>query len=271
MQSTSSVNSPSPGLMKEDACSRSQWHQTATTKYTQLVFDGSCNLSSRHFPHDVTREELSAFLMKKATRDMFFSIGGTRTVVEHEMTTSIRSMWIDITNKYYPSSASRLLPLDDDSIVSCDTTIQFPGLTVKTTALNGIKLNRYDDHSKFPSYTVLGIAERQQAAGTKPFVWLFNTITGSSSKEKDRFYPATTRALSYISVIEHDKGQYSLQFDVDLKVAANVPCALLRFLPFSKDKVEEKGSKAVLRTLSKDIQVALDHVRETFLKERAET
>lgn len=232
---------------------------------TELVFDGSCNLVSDPLPTNITREQLANFMRQEKTRDLFFSAGGTRPVETYEMTSNIRTMWEEIALGYFQSPS--LLPQEDDLVISCDSIIQFPGVLLTTTALNGIKI-RDDDQNGFPVYTVVGFAERQRVEGARPIVWLFNQLTGLHKKEKGKFYPTSARAFGEISIVNKDD-RFAFQFNVNLKVVTNVPEVLVRLLPTSKESMEEQGSKAVANALSKDLKATLSHVQESFLKEQS--
>jgi hypothetical protein len=231
----------------------------------ELVFDGSCTLVSDPLPANVTSEQLAKFMRQERTRALFFSAGGTRPVENYEMTSNLRTMWEEIAIDYF--QAPSLLPHENDSIISCDSIIQFPGVLLTTTALNGIKIQD-DKQSGFPIYTVVGFAERQRVEGTRPVVWLFNQLTGLDKKEKGAFYPTSARACSEISII--DKGEsFAFQFNVNLKVVTKVPKVLVRLLPTSKEHVEEQGSIAVANALSKDLKATLVHVQASFLREHS--
>jgi hypothetical protein len=273
-----------------------------------LILDGSCRIVSEPMPSDVTKRELATFLQQPNVRDLFFSAGGTRPVQQYQMTRDVETLWRHVVQcKYFTcppplssssiSSRSLLLPQPGDAVMSFDSVVRMFGLTITTTALNGIKaFHRHshshrhdkDDDSSPIYYMAVGVAERQDVLGSQPMVWLYHQVTGLHKKTTGVFYPTPARACSKISITtttscttrgndshgqdgDVDKRLLALEYDVQLKIIVHVPHVLVRLLPASKATMERQGSAAIVKALSKDIEMTLGRVRQQFLLQRRRT
>jgi hypothetical protein len=279
--------------------------------FDTLVLDGSCRIVSEPMPCDVTQRELVTFLQRSGVRDLFFSAGGTRPVTAYQITPDVETMWRNVVQcKYFTcppplstsksSSSSSLLPKPgDETLMSFDSVVHMFGLTITTTALNGIKTFRphhhhhshHGDNESPIYYMAVGVAERQTVVGPRPMVWLYQQVTGLHKKKAGVFYPTPARACSKISITHtacitdssngsHDDDDndnqssprlWALEYNVHLKIIMHVPHVLVRLLPASKTSLERQASAAIVQGLSKDIEATLGRVRQAFLQQRQQS
>jgi hypothetical protein len=259
----------SPAQLSFQSTGRRVPQQRTDLRAVELVFDGDCLLVSDPLPRDVSKEELIEFLHKKESRNYFFSAGGTRVVDELEMTPEFKSMWQDEYAKLNNKAQEFMMPNDegDSSVIGCEAKINFPGLLLTSTTISGVRKFQGKNDGDFPEYQVLGIAEQQRVEGPAPVVWLYSQLTGLNKKEKGKFYPPSAAARSTISVVEKEGG-YAFSFDVKLKIVTQVPTVLIKILPTSIEKMEEQGGAAVSKTVAKDMEASITHVRKIFLAGR---
>lgn len=165
-------------------------------------------------------------------------------------------------------------------LVATPSTLQFPGLKVETTILNGIQLFTEpadaDDSTiaALPIYKGILLAERRKVSGTPAAVWLFHKMMGKSSSEStsdvndNDFRPSSScKAVSTISLVAATPdGHYCVQTDSHVQVNFEFPILLKRVIPISMQKMQEVGSAAVQKAVSADIRAALNHTAAAYLE-----
>jgi hypothetical protein len=156
------------------------------------------------------------------------------------------------------------MPNENDVAVATNTDAQFPGFTMVTTVLNGCK--RLEDSNGMPVYEFCLIGDRKRIVGSPPVVWLVRKLTGHSKKdESDTFQLSETKATSTISIVNHGKSSCAFQLDLQFKTTVKFPKMLLRLLPASKSKVEERGTQSVTKAILKDAGGAVQAVRDNWV------
>jgi len=201
------------------------------------------------------------FFRKKTTRDFMVSIGGTRQVEELPITAELKDAWKESCDRFH--SANFPNDTDDESVVSALSEAQFPGMKLQTSVLNGIKKIAMEDGTQ--GYETHLLAQKQEAYGPPPLVWIFNKLTGNADKEKGKFYPSSGKSISRVSVLEKEGGCV-FHWDCKLHIKVEFPAVLVRILPVKKEKMEEQGSAAIQKAVEKDIRGGVDATRELFLK-----
>lgn len=233
----------------------------------QLVFKGDYVATTAKLPDDTTKQEIADFFAKPANRNIFLSAGGKRSFSTLEMTTQFKDYWRDICVHFN----SKSLPDDKDTLLAVDAEVKFPGMKLVTTTVNGIKELYTDDADPMlRGMEALMVAERSEAQGATPVVWLFNKLTGNDKREKDAFYPPKqTKARSIVTVQElADDSSLALTFKLQMQVTVEFPSVLIKILPTSKEKMEEQGSSSSLKAVSKDVDSAMEAAYNRFMKER---
>jgi hypothetical protein len=214
------------------------------------------------------RSDLAEFLRQKDARDRLASAGGRKTSQEHALTPDLRRLWINSCNECYGDAS--LPDPDRDAVVSCESVVRFPGLQLTSTVYVGAKL-RCD--AGMPEHEFVLIAEQQRLEGPPPMVWMYRKLTGMTDHAADSSNDGTTpqpskgHSKSRVSVVELDDGQsLALSLDTNLQIRVDFPSFLIRVLPASKERMEEQGSAAVLRAVSKDVVDAGNSTWDAFLR-----
>ena len=113
-------------------------------------------------------------------------------------------------------------------------------------------------------------AEKLEPKGVAPVVWIFNELTGNNERKTGAFYPPRqTKARSLVRVEDTIDGSLVLRFDLILRVTIEFPAVLVKILPSSKEKMEEQGSTSILKTVSKDIEMAMQVAYDAFIEQFA--
>ena len=269
-----------PGVAIQQQQKRASSHHTswALKDTVTLVFDGDYCGMSDPLPVGTTNEEAVAFLVKDSTRDLFFSVGGTRPIELLDMTPEFVDMWQNVTD-YFNCDRK---PTMDDILISANTTINFPGMKLITTSASGIFVME-NPQTALPEYQAFLVAEQQTSKGLKPVVWLFNQLTGNANREKGKFFPSSGKAMSTVSVVEQestnnndntaldDENLLSISFNVQFKVFVQFPATLMKLFPMSKEKTEEQGGKSIKKTISTEVDMALEAARMAFVESTTTT
>lgn len=210
-------------------------------------------------PLPTTREEAADFLRLEEARNLVVSAGGKRPIKVEEPTPNLKELWTQACERFYG-------PLyyyeDGDMVIAAESIINFPGLQLVTTTCNGWK---YSEEDGMPVHEFMSIAEKREARGPGPLVWLFNQLTGADKKDSGDYIASAAFAKSKIMVDEKE-GECVYNFGLELKIFVEFPRALVRILPTSKEKMEEQGSAAVLKAVQKDVIESMVAVREALIK-----
>lgn len=183
------------------------------------------------------------------------------------MTEQFKGYWEDICKHFHSDS----LPSDNDKLIAVATEVKFPGLKLVTTSVSGVKeLYSDDDDGRYlKGLEILLVAEKSEPKGAAPIVWLFNKLTANNDREKGVFYPPKqSKARSLICAEPLEDGSLTLSFTLDMQVTIEFPSVLMKILPSSKEKMEQQGSASILKTVSKDIDMAMLVAYEKFVEER---
>ena len=240
----------------------------------KLVFRGDYSTQSDPLPPDTTLDDVSRFLAGEKNRDIFLSAGGTRSTRKLELTHTFEKYWHDACT-HFSSSA---LPHngDNDTIIAVDTQVKFPGVTLVTATVSGIKERWSEPATQHPKqqqrrlegYEILLIAERSKVRGVPAVVWLFNKLTGYDKREKEAYYPPKqTKARSIIGSKVLTDGSLALTFELDLQVTIEFPALFLKILPASIEKMEAQGSRSILQSVGPDIEKAMKVAYDSFIEQ----
>lgn len=248
---------------------------THAAKIEHLIFRADCQLTSDPFPV-VSPCEFEAFWSKDSTRNLLLSAGGRRKCRSIEPCAHTSDLWVqachekyglDLLPREYPADTD--YP-DDESIMATDTDVKFPGFQIHNTVLNGCKLHMDEDGR--PSYTFCLIGDHKAIQGNPSVTWLVRKLTGMSSlpesNNKIRFEASETVAKTQVRIIPVEGDEMKLQINVQFATHIRFPKALLRILPSSKENVEQKGSRSIIKVVEKDAKDALNAVREAWMSVR---
>ena len=250
-----------------DASRKDADAKSSSTESSTLTFKGDCTFTSEPCP--VTkRGELIHFFNQHETMKLLLSAGGKRPCQTIPITSEIRQLWKQSQSRHkYNNDGGDLL-----CVMATDTDAQFPGFKLITTVLNGCK-RRYDPRTGLPIYEFCMIGDRKRIVGSPPVVWLVRKLTGLSKDDdttNQKFQLSETRAKSVISMIEQQSKSsnscYAFQLDVEFTTSVKFPKLLLKMLPASKSKVEERGTQSVQKAIMKDASSAVEVVREIWIK-----
>jgi hypothetical protein len=231
-------------------------HHAASRK-SSLEFIGDMVETSDPLDN-VSRENAVRFLQSNRFLELLLSGGGKRAVTAVERTPELEEMW----QNAYDNLEMKCQPQEIDSLLATDTVIQFPGLKLTNTVVNGVKKFEKED-----CVECILVAEKRTPSGAPPLVWMFNQLTGGSAQAN--FTPPQGHALSQMSVVEKGEGELAYETDVKITIVINIPAAVIRLLPASHEKMEAQGSEAIKNSVAKDVMPALAAVRKACMEEMA--
>jgi hypothetical protein len=238
-----------------------------------IVFACDLTFTCDPLPDNIKVEDMAEFLKGEECRRLLLSAGGTRAVEKLQVTPDLQGMWTEACDGFFFSNSSSLsLPKEPDEFMSTDAVIPFPGITLTNTVVNGI--TRMEDEKEkggLPKYLFVLVGEKKSVEGPKPLVWLFNKMTGVDDNKNDEdadtgcYSKPKGYAVTYSSIINNKDGALAFNVDVRLQIVIEFPRYVMRLLPASKEKMEQQGSNACARAVSKDVELAVRKVREAFL------
>ncbi len=206
---------------------------------------------------NVTIDELRNFLSTTTCRDCFLSAGGKTQCNEEPISTELQQLWEAGCESYY---GPEMLPNSGDALVKSESTVQFPGLKMVNVVYSGVKARSKDN---LPYLSIILVAERKRVFGAPPIVWLFNKMTGHSKEKEDVLLSPSARVQSVVSVVDNELGP-CFRFDCNAEIIVEFPKAVMKFIPASKDKIEEQGTEAVKKSIEKDIRYALECINDVY-------
>jgi hypothetical protein len=229
-----------------------------TTNDSTLVFRADYVYESDTAPL-VSPERMLNFFRDAKNRDCLCTAGGQKEAQTIDTTDELLEKWKD-----RASTLGAVEPDSSDVIINVQTgRIHFPGLTVDTTSVIGSKLIVPAESSSFPNYEFILIQDKRKVDGLRPIVWTFNRLMALSKKEgRDTTPLSLTRVFALPS---EDGKDVTFKTETFLEVRVSFPAFLLKILPTSKEKTEAQGGEAVKKVLKKDIKVAVDKFRESWV------
>lgn len=244
-------------LASENASRKGAAPESSTDDEGTLTFAGKLCSSTKPLP-SCTPEKILQFLQTPENRNMLLTSGGEKPVEELELTPKLLSEWkiaCDTVGATYPNS--------DDIILSVKTPgIQFPGLKITSIAKIGTKfILESEPYNSYYEFT--GVASEDIAEGLKPAVWIYNQLTGAGKKdEKSR---TSFSSLSRFSCVKMGDDTVVFKSDVSLSVGIKFPAILLKIIP-NKEKAEENGGQAIVKTIETGMTKAMSGIEEAYQK-----
>lgn len=250
------------------------------TETAKLVFNADCSLLSEPCTAP-SRESLVSFFQKPETAQLLMTAGGKRAARTVPASPAILELWEGACAAHNYGTECR--PREGDVARTTQVEAHFPGFTVRTTVLVGTRVGR-DEKTGLPLFETCLIGDRKQTTG--PLAWLFHKLTNhrtaqhqQQQQQDETFQPSETKTKSRISIVESqpDAGGssdnssqriYQFKFDSEFETRVEFPRWILRLLPASKQRVEERGAKIMRRIVSSDGVSAIAAVRDAFLAEQ---
>jgi hypothetical protein len=236
-----------------------------------LVFTGDFAHLSDPIPKS-RRSELAAFLRRDEAKHLLLSVGGKRPATRRELSKELLDLWVESCSDDGGYGDASLPDPDVDEVISSESIVNFPGLKMTSVIYSGTKLRTTggDTSDSLPSHEFVMVAEQQRVEGPPPMVWLYRKLTGNDKSSERGPKLSKGRARSRVSIVETDDGtSLALSFATELQIRVDFPRFLVKALPTTKEKMEEQGSAAVLKTVSQDIKDAVAATREAFLNQLA--
>jgi hypothetical protein len=234
-----------------------------------LVFTGDFVHLSEPIPKS-RRSELAAFMRRDEARNLLLSVGGKRPATKRELSKDLLDLWVESCSDDDGYGESSLPDPDVDEVISSESVVNFPGLKLTSVIYSGTKLRAGTGSSDetLPSHEFVMVAEQQRVEGPPPMVWLYRKLTGIDKGSERAPKLSKGRARSRVSIVETDDGTaLALAFATELQIRVDFPRFLVKALPATKEKMEEQGSAAVLKTVSQDIKDAVAATRDAFLSQ----
>ena len=223
---------------------------------SELKFVGKIQQVSSALSY-TSKDEVVAFFTCPKNRNMFITAGGKRDCFLTPMTPEILHEWTKISQR----DGGMIPDLDDEVFTVKTGGVQFPGLTLETSATMGMKLIN-EDYG--PKYEVVLIKDERKVTGLPPVVYLFNRLTGGGGGESGS---SSTASTTYITCdFSQQDSKVIFTTDTILSVTVSFPSLLLKLLPMNKAKAEEKGSLAITQAVAKDVAASMIAYEEEYRK-----
>jgi hypothetical protein len=242
---------PSPVASFKD--SETGVHPDSRHKTTHFIFEGEF-----HHATDTTltlpassSENLVSFFQDPKHRDLALK-GGGNPIDPVPITPQLYEEW-NTQSRIVQSTAPDTS--NDRTILAIHSTVSLlPGLAIKAVSITGCKLLQHPVTS-LPSYEFTLIKEDYHPEGVKPMVWIFNIVAGRTGAHPSDVQSRNTHAISRISVervADSKTGALRLCYFGRVKVDCSLPRRLMKCLPLSKQKMEAKVSKSIVKQLERE-------------------
>eukprot|EP00429_Kryptoperidinium_foliaceum_P005298 CAMPEP_0176010668 /NCGR_PEP_ID=MMETSP0120_2-20121206/4888_1 /TAXON_ID=160619 /ORGANISM="Kryptoperidinium foliaceum, Strain CCMP 1326" /LENGTH=304 /DNA_ID=CAMNT_0017343509 /DNA_START=104 /DNA_END=1015 /DNA_ORIENTATION=+ len=150
------------------------------------------------------------------------------------------------------------------SVVAIYSTVPIiPGLFIKAVSFMGCRLLSHPQ-TLLPMYEFTLIEDQYQPHGKKPLVWLYNKVTGDSTSAMVQECSMTaggggrtvgsrsTDGLFRMTLEPRDKTLRLSYFSM-VKVSCSLPKRLLKILPLSKQRLEDKISASMAKQIQSEV------------------
>lgn len=240
---------PVPGVGDVVAKKRSK------KKRTEVEFEGSF-ISNTHPLPNTSADRIIAFFRDPDHRDLVLKGGGNPTE-QILPTPELYDEW-RVQSRVVRSEP----PAPNDPILAISSKVPLlPGLSISATSYMGCKFLQ-NPRTLLPIYEFTLIKDEYAAQGSKPLVWIFNRMTGVGG---DSDSSRKTHALSRVSMEPCESGtSIIMQYFGFVKVSCSVPGALIRILPMSKKKAQEKVSNAMVKQLEREGLASIQKFQRAF-------
>jgi len=157
----------------------------------------------------------------------------------------------------------------------------FPGLKVvsENTILARMLAPRHfwGSRSSFSEYQFILLDSNLKAKGSGPMVWIFKKLTRKKSKNISSTKKQTEKesmAMSSFTRISaetsgsnnnNNNRHFFFRSSSTLKTKLNMPPALMKILPVSREKFEEQGSLSMQKCLDGVVEDALNRFRDRYV------
>jgi hypothetical protein len=224
-------------------------------KKTELEFEGSFRSNTHPLPN-TSADRVIAFFRDPHHRDLVLKGGGNPTE-QIPPTPELYEEW-RVQSRIVQSEP----PAPNDPILAISSKVPLlPGLSISATSYMGCKFLQ-NPRTLLPIYEFTLIKDEYAAQGSKPLVWIFNRMTGVGG---DGDSSRKTHALSRVSMEPCEAGtSIVMQYFGFVKVSCSVPRALIRILPMSKKKAQEKVSNAMVKQLEREGLASIQKFQGAF-------
>lgn len=239
-----------------------QYNQISMRLYEKLNFRCSRTFHTKTLPMDSL--ETLRNLFDESFEDLAkIALGGSGVdnVVIIPMTESMMENWTNAAKNVHASQ-----PTKHGFICKVNTGgFNFSGLKVTSIANIGAQLVRNDDVTQ-TCLEFTYIDDEQIVEGPRFLVNIFNALTAADSKnvDEDEKRGQSVQSLSRLYVTVSNE-TVVFHVDTSLDISITFASILLKILPVSKEKAEEQGSQAVMKTLVKDTEAMIQKL-ESFYK-----
>lgn len=282
----SSIKHTSSSKGKDSSYTRNQNDSFTSSSqlYATLKFHGTKTFHTKPLPIDSIDTLQILFGSSSTLKDLAkIAMGGSSTdyeddnnnnndkvtILPHPIDPSLMDQW-----KMATKSVNATPPDDRGFICKVQTSgLNFSGLQVKTVANIGTQLLQlqHDDTDTNDTFQLefTYIDDEQIVQGPKILVSIFNVLTGKKDSDdeakKNKGQGQRVQSLSRLSTtVSNDTVVFHL--DTCLDISIQFPTVLLKILPVSKEKAEEQGSEAIMKTLIKDTEAMIPKLEQFYLQ-----
>jgi hypothetical protein len=244
--------------------------ETKSKEASCLIFNYNSVVTSEAAPY-APPSKIWDFFHQSEQRNCMISAGNIREVEEVVHPIEDRDQLLSLWKSRSRELGSTEIPTSSDCILRVTTGgIQFPGLSLTSDAFIGAKLTQSSLSSSeddYPVYEFTLIRDSQRVKGFPPAVWIYEKLTGTDNDKTPNLRdPTTARSLSKVTVSPtQDAKSITFQVQTEIRIVVAFPSFLLKILPVSKEKAEEQGSASIGKSIEKDLQSAMETLRQQYL------
>jgi len=221
------------------------------SKQERLTFVADCSSTVSEIVPQRHRGMILDYIQQKEFSTLLFDGGGSRSVEVVPISEEMLNMWNQQCERWQHCLH---LETDLDSMLATVTSVNFPGLEIKSESYFGVKIQKPE--TGLPYYDVVVFAEKRSASGLKPVKWIYDSLTG---KKSGNLQLSSNQIETRVSALDID-GDIGMQIDTKFQINVEFPKALKRILPMSKEKVEKSGSQSCLKVIQKEINTTAESI-----------
>jgi hypothetical protein len=249
----------------------------------EFVFEGEFKYRSDLLPSKTTDSPsaLLRFFLDRDHRDLLLK-GGGHPLEIIAPTPALYEEWK--VNAHVVDSTPPNGNLDEEVLDIYSVVHILPGLSVEAVSSTGCKVTTDPTNHALPVYEFTLLQESYHARGTRAMVWAFNRITGSGTtkrggpgtvppvtatatrQQKTQIRRQKTYALSRVTVEScPTENGCRVCYYGHVKVACRLPKGCLTIFFLSKQKLQDRVSKSIVKQLEKEGVQSIDKFYEALI------
>lgn len=246
-----------------------QLQSGSSSDETVLAFRASLSYTTEPAPLPTSKKSLVDFFSLEQHRNSLLVGSGNIKVEPWEAQRSalpeilLKRRWVEEVQLFGLEK-----PVNSDKLIQLKLKTSFLVFTIYAIAVLGVKhllpQKLDDDEKTSPEYQLTLLGEEFHADGPPPLVWIFNQITGAD-KPKKATKDHTIHGMFRVWAKPSAKN-LAFESTADIRVDIKFPALLLQLLPVEKKIIEEEASKALQKSLQRDLPPGLVKFRDSYVR-----